>query len=272
MKKIGKLIITGAMIAVLSVTMLFTAAEVGVIVDSEPVLLEALGSDGDSTDTNTTDTTTDTTTKKKTKKANTLKVKGKTVKLSAVKLSKKKQTIKRKKAITVSKAKGSVTFKKTKGTSKIKVSKKGVITVKKGLKKGTYKIKVKVTAKGNSSYKAGSKTATVTIKVQGSKNPITVTGKTVTVSGDDLASADQVISRSQAITVSKAAGTVTYAKKSGDSNITVNSKTGAITVKSGIETGKTYNVTVSVTAAGNKKYNKGTKTATVVIQVSAPTV
>ena len=46
------------------------------------------------------------------------------------------------------------------------ISAKGVITVKKGAKKGTYKIKVKVTAKGTSNYKALSKNVTVTIKVK----------------------------------------------------------------------------------------------------------
>ena len=42
----------------------------------------------------------------------------------------------------------------------------GNITVKKGLKKGTYKIKVNVTAAGNTTYKAVTKAVTVTIKVK----------------------------------------------------------------------------------------------------------
>ena len=44
--------------------------------------------------------------------------------------------------------------------------KNGKFTVKKGTKKGTYKIKVKVTAKGNKTYKAASKTVTVKIVVK----------------------------------------------------------------------------------------------------------
>ena len=42
----------------------------------------------------------------------------------------------------------------------------GTITVKKGTRKGTYKMKVTVKASGTTKYKAGSKTVTVTIKVK----------------------------------------------------------------------------------------------------------
>ena len=42
----------------------------------------------------------------------------------------------------------------------------GKVTVKKKLKKGTYKIKVKVTAAGNSNYKALTRTVTFKIKVK----------------------------------------------------------------------------------------------------------
>ena len=45
-------------------------------------------------------------------------------------------------------------------------SKTGNITVKKGLKKGTYKVKVKVTAAGNTDYKKVTKTVTFKIKVK----------------------------------------------------------------------------------------------------------
>ena len=40
------------------------------------------------------------------------------------------------------------------------------VNVKKGTKKGTYKIKVIVTAAGNANYNAGSKTVTVKVKVK----------------------------------------------------------------------------------------------------------
>ncbi len=96
------------------------------------------------------------------KKANTLVAKGKTVKAKP----NKKTVIKKAKAFTIKNAQGAVTFKKAKGNKKITVAKNGKITVKKGLKKGTYKIKVKVTAAGNAEYKAAVKTVTVKIVVK----------------------------------------------------------------------------------------------------------
>jgi len=93
----------------------------------------------------------------------TVKAKSPKVKKSVVK--KKKQTIAKAKAFTIKNAQGSVTFKKTGGSKRLTISKSGKITVKKGTKKGTYKIKVKVTASGNGSYKAGSKTVTVKVRV-----------------------------------------------------------------------------------------------------------
>ncbi len=101
------------------------------------------------------------------KYANTLTVKGKTATFKAKSLKKKAQTIDVKKALAVSKAQGKVTYAKKSGNKKITVNKKtGKITVKKGLKKGTYKVYVKVTAAGNAYYKASAKTVKVTIKVK----------------------------------------------------------------------------------------------------------
>jgi hypothetical protein len=100
---------------------------------------------------------------KKAKKSNTLKV---SVKKKTVKKSKLKKSKKTVSAITVKNAQGKVTYAKLSGSKYLNVTKKGKIEVKKGTKKGTYKIKVKVTAKGNSSYKKASKTVTVKIKVK----------------------------------------------------------------------------------------------------------
>ena len=52
------------------------------------------------------------------------------------------------------------------GASKITVAKTGKVTVKKGLKKGTYKVKVKVTAAGNTNYRKATKKVTFRIKVK----------------------------------------------------------------------------------------------------------
>ena len=100
------------------------------------------------------------------KKANTLVAKGKTATVKFANLKKKNQTVTAKKAFAISKAQGAVTYKKASGNKKITVAKNGKITVKKGLKKGAYKVKVKVTAAGNANYKPATKTVTVTIKVK----------------------------------------------------------------------------------------------------------
>ncbi len=94
----------------------------------------------------------------------TVKVKTATVKFS--KLKKKNQTVAQNNAFTISKAQGKVTYTKSSGNKKITVASNGKITIKKGLKKGTYKVKIKVTAAGNATYKAATKTVTVTIKVK----------------------------------------------------------------------------------------------------------
>ena len=100
------------------------------------------------------------------KASNPLTVKTKTVTIKYSKLKKKTQTVAVTKAFAISKAQGKVTYKKTSGNSKITVSSAGKITVKKKLKKGTYKVKVNVTAAGNKNYEEGSKLVTVSIKVK----------------------------------------------------------------------------------------------------------
>ena len=91
--------------------------------------------------------------------ANTLKVSptSKTIKFAKVKKKAQKVTIK------ATKAKGAVSYKITKKASKkISVTKKGVVTLKKGAKKGKYV--VSVTAAGNSSYKSKTVKVTITVK------------------------------------------------------------------------------------------------------------
>ncbi|MBR1751522.1 MAG: Ig-like domain-containing protein, partial [Ruminococcus sp.] len=97
------------------------------------------------------------------KRANTMTVKAKTITAKSAK----KMTFTKAKAFTIKKAKGKVTFTKKSGNKKITINKKtGKITVKKGLKKGTYKVKIKVRAAGNTVYKAKTKTVTVKVKVK----------------------------------------------------------------------------------------------------------
>ncbi len=121
----------------------------------------------------------------------------------------------------------------------------------------------KVIIKGIGNY-GGSITKTFTIKKDA--NPMTATGKVVSLKYSKVKKAKQAIARKKAITVSKAKGTVTYAKASGNSKIVVNKTTGNITVKKGLKKG-TYKVKIKVTAAGTTNYKKLTKVVTVTIKV-----
>ena len=102
------------------------------------------------------------------KYANPLKVTGKTASLKYSKLKKKAQVIKPARLYKFkNKGKGKLSYAKVSGNKKITVNKKtGKITVKKGLKKGTYKVKVKVKSAGTADYKALTQTVTIKIKIK----------------------------------------------------------------------------------------------------------
>ena len=101
------------------------------------------------------------------KATNPLAVKAKTAKVKYSSLKKKAQTLAVSKVVTFSKkGQGTLTYAKSSGNKKITINKKtGKVTVKKGLKKGTYKVKMKIKAAGNANYKASSY-KTVTFKIQ----------------------------------------------------------------------------------------------------------
>lgn len=100
------------------------------------------------------------------KAANPMAAAGKTCKVKYKKLKKKSQKISAGKAYTIKGQKGKLSFRKISGNKKIKIAKSGSITIKKGLKKGTYKVKAEVTAAGNSNYKKAKEKVTVTIRVK----------------------------------------------------------------------------------------------------------
>ena len=101
------------------------------------------------------------------KASNPLKIKsGKTYKAKYKKLKKAKKTISYSSVITFSnKGQGTLVFSKKSGNKKITISKSGNVTIKKKIRRGTYKVKVKVTASGNGNYLASS-TKTVTFKIK----------------------------------------------------------------------------------------------------------
>ena len=110
------------------------------------------------------------------KAANPLSIKAKTAKVKLAKVKKKAQKLNASKIITfTANGEGKVTYKlvsaklgKKSFKRKFKIAKaNGKLTVKKGLKKGTYKVKIKVKAAGNANYNASEwKTVTVKIKVK----------------------------------------------------------------------------------------------------------
>ena len=106
------------------------------------------------------------------KAANLMTAQNKTVKVKASKIKNKKQVIKCSKSMGICTAVGKLQFKLAKVNKKkfkkfFKVNaKNGNIIIKKGLKKGTYKLKINVTAAGNANYLAATKQVMVTIKVK----------------------------------------------------------------------------------------------------------
>ena len=94
------------------------------------------------------------------------KIKGRTLAVKAATLKKKNITVKPAKVIKVSNAVGKVTYSRKSGSKKIVVKKNGKVTIKKGLKKGTYKVKVSVKAAGSKNYKKFSKAVAFTVKVK----------------------------------------------------------------------------------------------------------
>ena len=94
----------------------------------------------------------------------TVKVKTATVKYKSLK--KKNQSVSVKKIFVIKKAKGKVTYSKVSGNKKITISKSGKVTVKKGLKKGKYKVIVNVKSSGDTTYYSKTKKVTITIKVK----------------------------------------------------------------------------------------------------------
>lgn len=90
------------------------------------------------------------------KAANTIKVTPVTKKFKVAKVKKKAQSFQLK----VTQAQGKITYKSS--SSKVKVTATGKVTVKKGTKKGKYRITV--TANGNENYNKGVKTVVITVK------------------------------------------------------------------------------------------------------------
>ena len=103
----------------------------------------------------------------------------------------------------------------------------------------------------------------ITFKINKAKNPMTVKAFNKKVKAKKVKKKKQVIIP---ITVSKAQGTITYTKVSGNKKIKINKTTGKITIKKKTKKG-TYYVKVKVSAAGNKNYNSVSKIIKIKITV-----
>lgn len=97
---------------------------------------------------------------------NPMMAKGKTVKVRSKSLKKHPATFTQAKAFTVKYAAGDVTFSKQSGNNKIRIAKNSKVTVKKGLKKKTYKVMALVTAAGEGDVSPASKTVTLKVQVK----------------------------------------------------------------------------------------------------------
>ena len=126
-------------------------------------------------------------------------------------------------------------------------------------KAGTYKITV--TLKGNYSG-----TKTVSYSITKKANPLKVKAKAASVSLAKLKKADQSLAITKAVTFAKKGqGTMVYAKKSGSAKISINKKTGKITVAKGLKKGA-YTIKITVKAKGNANY-KASKAIPLTIKI-----
>ena len=98
-------------------------------------------------------------------------------------------------------------------------------------------------------------------------NPMTITDKALTQTISKNEKKDTVIDIKKCLTISKAEGAVTFKMTGGSKYITVNSKTGQLTVQAGTPK-STQTVKVQITAAGNKNYlsKQNTKVIKVVVE------
>lgn len=104
-------------------------------------------------------------------------------------------------------------------------------------------------------------------------NTIKVKAKKVTIKAKNLKKKAQKVKITKALKVTKAKGTVTYAKvKKGSTKkffkkVTIKKKSGKITIKKGKLKKGTYKLKIKVTAAGNKSYKKKSVTKVVKFKV-----
>ena len=158
---------------------------------------------------------------------------------------------------------GVLTFVPANGSEYISVDQEGNVTTAKGTPAGTYTQDIMIKAAATDDFLASEPlVVTVKVTVKQAKQPMVVkaTKKTQTVKYNKTK--NQTIKN--AVKVTENQGTLTY--KINKTKYFSISKKGVITVKAGTPK-NTYKVTVSVTAAGNNNYKKGTQKVSFNIKV-----
>ena len=154
------------------------------------------------------------------------------------------------------KGSGKLTYKSS-NTSIIKVNASGIVTpVKAG------KAKVTITAASTSNWEKATRVVAVTV----TKGTQPMVAKAVARSASAKALKSKAVAVARPMNVTKAQGKLSYAKASGAKCLSVNKKTGKVTVKKGTKKG-IYKIKIKVTAAGTKNYKKGSKTVTCKVTV-----
>lgn len=154
------------------------------------------------------------------------------------------------------KAKTTLTYKSS-NTKIATVDRKGKVTIKAA---GT--VKITINAKATSTYKAAT-AKVLTIKIAKKAPTIKTKIGTKNLSYNTLKKRAQVFTLGTSV---NSKGTLTYKKLSGSSAVSVNSKTGKLTVKKGLRKG-TYRVKVQIKSAAKGNYTAGSRTVTVTVRV-----
>lgn len=154
------------------------------------------------------------------------------------------------------KAKTTLTYKSS-NTKIATVDSKGKVTIKAA---GT--VKITINAKATSTYKAAT-AKVLTIKIAKKAPTIKTKIGTKNLSYNTLKKRAQVFTLGTSV---NSKGTLTYKKLSGSSAVSVNSKTGKLTVKKGLKKG-TYRVKVQIKSAAKGNYTAGSRTVTVTVRV-----
>lgn len=154
------------------------------------------------------------------------------------------------------KAKTTLTYKSS-NTKIATVDRKGKVIIKAA---GT--VKITINAKATSTYKAAT-AKVLTIKIAKKAPTIKTKIGTKNLSYNTLKKRAQVFTLGTSV---NSKGTLTYKKLSGSRAVSVNSKTGKLTVKKGLRKG-TYRIKVQIKSAAKGNYTAGSRTVTVTVRV-----